>query len=279
MKFLSYNIFLGGKEADPECISFIKDYVSERTDLIMETIKEVNPDLLTIQEANYFEKNDYELTRLYSETLGMPYYSLAKGKRQINGSAHNVVTFSKVPIKKSQIIPLHSNACLETILETKIGEIGVFNTHLAPYSEDQRLAEARTIMEQAKKFDSYLVMGDMNSLSHTDSYDEAFHQSLNGRQRRKFIKNDRIENSVMRFFQSEGAIDIAQNKEKNHIRTVPTASNKDPNHGSEMRLDYMLCSHKLLPYIEDYQVLKTEISNLGSDHYPVVITVSDKLFT
>lgn len=118
--------------------------------------------------------------------------------------------------------------------------------------------------------DKVIMMGDFNSLSKEDAY---FVQNFNVTQIKKFTKGGKLRTDVIEKISAAGFYDSAVVLDKNHQYTVPTPISKDPAH-AQMRLDYIFLSQSLLPHLAEYHVVKNEISEKASDHYPVVVTLN-----
>lgn len=57
---------------------------------------------------------------------------------------------------------------------------------------------------------------------------------------------------------------------KNKDYTASTSINEYSAH-SNMRLDYIFLSKSLLNHLKDYSVIKNNITEKASDHYPIII--------
>ena len=84
MRFISYNILTGGLSPD-------------RTNLVLNVLKKLEPDYLAIQEANCFEYKNEEKMKLFSKELNLPYYELGVGGEKGNFNFYNCASFSKFP--------------------------------------------------------------------------------------------------------------------------------------------------------------------------------------
>ena len=116
-------------------------------------------------------------------------------------------------------------------------------------------------------------MGDMNSLSKQDSYDKKIIKNFNKLQIKKFTSNNSLRFDAIDKIESRGYFDTAVKMGKNKENTVPTLMNEDSAHGN-MRLDYIFVSEPLLSHVTKYSVIKTDITNQASDHYPITIELT-----
>lgn len=253
MKLMTYNIFDGGQD---------------RLSIIIEAIKRESPDYLTINEANSFSDNNNEILKRVSEEISLPYYDIA-----LSGEYdYHVAILSKYPFKKvSKLKPL-MRACLLVEIESELGAISIASLHLTPYSEDLRLPEIDTILSFRQKTENRVLMGDMNSLSGADEYNPEIINNFNDIQIKKFTINGQLRFDVINKISLSGYYDAALQLGKNKITTVPTTLNEDKAHG-QMRLDYIFLSKSLLPHLSDYNVIRNELTDKASDHYPVAVEV------
>lgn len=251
MKLMTYNILSGGKDRLP---------------LIIKAINEVKPDYLTINEANTFASNDNQVLKEVAKTINLPYYEIA-----LSGEYnYHVTSFSKYPFKKVIKLQPLMRACVVGLIETELGEISIASLHLTPYSEDLRHPEIDLILGYQKQYENRILMGDMNSLSPDDAYDQNMVKHFNEMQMKKFTKEGKLRFDAISKILSSGYTDTAVKLGKNKDYTAPTTINEYEAH-SDMRLDYIFMSESLVLYLTSYSVIKNETTNKASDHYPVVV--------
>ncbi|MBP6964129.1 MAG: endonuclease/exonuclease/phosphatase family protein [Armatimonadetes bacterium] len=136
--------------------------VGNRLDRVISVIKYVNPDIVGIQEACSWDKNDNAVAKQVARELGMHYYLAKSGK-----SRFNVALFSKLPIIWARGYPDHfTRAALQAQLKLPDGRaLNVFVAHFnllrAPESH---LSEVRCLARQMRLRSSNLsvMMGDAN---------------------------------------------------------------------------------------------------------------------
>ncbi len=253
MKIMTYNIWDGGEDRLP---------------LIKEIVREVDPDYLTLNEANGFSDNDSKILKEFAKDLDFDYFDLALCGEE----DYHVAVFSKrkfTLIKKLQ--PL-MRACIITSLETNLGSLAIASLHLTPYSEDLRNGEIDLIVENQKDNDIRILTGDMNSLSRNDGYKKTMIERFNESQLKKFTTNGKFRFDAIDKILSSEYSDVAMELKKNDISTVPTLNSKDGDH-SKTRLDYFFVSDPLIPKLVSYSVIKNEKTERASDHYPIVMTL------
>jgi endonuclease/exonuclease/phosphatase family metal-dependent hydrolase len=150
---MSYNIFLGG---------------AGRTDAITSVVREIQPDLLGIQEAD-----DETMIATLADGMGMDY---AIGRAN---TIHHVAFLSRFPIVRTVNHP-HPGILRKTMLEARVvlpggSELHLFVAHLnatATYGgERRRVREVETILGSigTRASEPHLLFGDCNALAPGDT--------------------------------------------------------------------------------------------------------------
>jgi exodeoxyribonuclease-3 len=258
MKLMTYNIYHGAIKTRPQVTAIIK---SE------------NPDFLTINEANNFADDDYQILKRFAQDTGFPYFKMAFGK-SIFGK--NTAAFSQLPFKKISIIQPLGRTYIQAVLETPLGALAITCVHLSPISEDERLQEIDKILKAQSTYPYRVIMGDMNALARSDKYRPEIVNIFNEKQLSKFTDHNKFcRYEVIDQVLSADYFDPAVQLKNNAASTVPTAANEDLAHaGVPLRLDYILLSNSLLPYLKNYSVIKNQLTDEASDHYPVVLELN-----
>ncbi len=252
MKLITYNISNGGED---------------RFDSVIEIVSDENPDFLIINEANGFERNDNQKLKEFSEKIKLPYFQLS-----LSGEYdYHTAVFSKYPFKEIEGLKPLRNAGIIAVIETELGEIAIVGVHLTPDTEDLRLKEIGLIVGRQKKYQNKILMGDMNSLSATDDYNQGIIKEFDEAQLNKFTTNGKFRFDVINKIISIGYMDTAVIFGKQKESTVPTKINKDEAHLISMRVDYAFISDSLKNKVKNYSVIKNNLTEKSSDHYPVVI--------
>lgn len=136
--------------------------VGNRLARVISVIKFVNPDILGIEEACSWDKNEEAVAKQVAKELGMHYYLAKSGK-----SRFNVALFSKLPIVTAKGFPdKFSRAALQAELKLADGRmLHVFVAHFNLLRDKQsQLKEIGYLAEQMKPHSSDLgvMMGDCN---------------------------------------------------------------------------------------------------------------------
>ncbi|MBI4599968.1 endonuclease/exonuclease/phosphatase family protein [Candidatus Uhrbacteria bacterium] len=254
MKLMTYNILNGGQQG---------------IDAIIEVVRREAPDYLTLNEANTFAADDNRLLKEFAGRAGFPFFDIAlSGEHD-----YHVAVFSTYPLRETHKLTPLMRACLIARIDTECGPISIASLHLTPFTEDMRDEEIDRIIKFQKSCPNRILMGDMNSLSRYDGYDPGMVEHFNDMQLKKFTTNGNLRFDAIDKIMSVGYHDTAVELGKNNEYTAPTAINEFAAH-SNMRLDYIFLSESLTPYLKDYRVIKNELTENASDHYPVVAELS-----
>jgi exodeoxyribonuclease III len=233
---------------------------------IIKIVNQENPDYLTLNEANTFANDNNKILNQFSKETGFANFDIA-----LSGEYdYHVAVFSRYPFEDIKKIQPLARACLITTINSPFGLISVASSHLTPYAENLRLPEIDLILDSQREYENRILMGDMNSLSKHDMYDKGMINKFNDAQLKKFTTDGEFRFDAIDKIIAFGYYDSAMQLGKNRDFTVPTPSNVDVAH-AKMRLDYIFLSKSLLPHLHTYRVVKNDLADEASDHYPVVI--------
>ncbi|MFH1175017.1 MAG: endonuclease/exonuclease/phosphatase family protein [archaeon] len=242
MKLLTYNILDGGRE---------------RTDILQRIITGQQPDIVALQEANNFSP---EQLAAWKTALGMQHYILARGGEQTENGTYDVVLFSKHPLHEVKALKLRNAAAFGAITYNK--ELCIGSVHLSPYTEDDRKSELEQILSAITQYKNCILLGDFNSLSHTDDYGNSW-KNWSERRKKRFMTNGRIRHTITNMLAKHGFVDVG-----NHLH------NHDLTYREQVRIDYVFVTKPLLPDVKAITVLKHADTAKASDHYPIVVEFS-----
>ena len=102
-------------------------------DLIIQQIKDANPDVICFQEYYYSSKLNFQTRDLIIKELNLNYYYENFSHESKKSSKFGIATFSKFPIIKSNYIAFEndkSNQCIWTDIKVKEDTLRVYNAHL-----------------------------------------------------------------------------------------------------------------------------------------------------
>ena len=189
MKVLTYNILTGGSDG--------------RLSIIKDVVREVNPDVVCLQETNGFDVDNNQVLCAFGRELGFPYYALAKCGTA--GKDYSVATFTRKSVW-SESLPGFRHAGLLTHFDSGVV---LCNVLLSSKSDDERLQELSGIVDLLEGKDA-LFVGDHNMLSPFDEYDAALPGTFNEQQSARFVYHGKLDFRAAGFLTCFGFRDVAQ---------------------------------------------------------------------
>jgi endonuclease/exonuclease/phosphatase family metal-dependent hydrolase len=166
LKVMTYNILYGaGVEPSDREVSESSTNgkcMGDRLDRVIKVIKHVDPDVLGIEEANSWNKNDQAIAKKVASELGMNYYLAVSGR-----SGFHVAVYSKLPIASAKGFPDEfTRSALQAELTLPDGRpFHVFVQHFnLRRNPEGQLEEIRCLASKMRPyaFDLGVMMGDAN---------------------------------------------------------------------------------------------------------------------
>jgi endonuclease/exonuclease/phosphatase family metal-dependent hydrolase len=221
-------------------------------------VRDETPDIIVFNEASWFDNEPNTLKKLSLE-LKLPYFYFAKSSKSVNHTA----LFSKYLLKDLTTVNGLQNSGIIANIETKIGNISIAGVHLAPETENTRMCEITSIINELKKHELSVIMGDLNSISPGNV--------VTGK---KFSKIKRLpcQYDVIEFIKKNDFYDTATITQNEQVATVPITRDNNFEYYN-LRLDYIFLSKKLSNNKIDYQVIVNKETSESSDHYPVIASI------
>ncbi|HSW98957.1 MAG TPA: endonuclease/exonuclease/phosphatase family protein [Candidatus Saccharimonadales bacterium] len=234
---------------------------------LVEFVRGAQLDVVCFQEVNGWQDGDN--ARLKDFTDKVLFAASAFGN---SNTEFKLATISKHAITGKT---LHAEAFWHAALETQLQlggkPVTVVNLHLDPWQEASREKEVGRLLAALKPGAPTIITGDFNSLSRQDNYPPELLTQLQAKGISKYGANALEFRVVDRLLQA-GFVDAAA-AAGNFATTVPSAYNTDKDHEVPVRVDYMFVSPDLVPFIRGYEVVKNDLTDAISDHYPVILTL------
>lgn len=264
LKVISYNILQGFREDDPELKKSFMKWADS-----------INPDVIAFQEMNGYTNE--ELKEL-GQKMGYPYTAL------VRETGYPPAIISKYPLKNTGKI---TEGLLHGFLYTQILDQHFVVLHLNPFSYKKRNEEIRIVLDQLSNVpekESVLIMGDFNSLAPTDSLFYGKNDEKLVLMKEKELENDKIRNlnnenldySVIQLIIDAGYIDTwKQMHPENYTKSAPTSSMRsDP--ANDVRIDYIWINEAMRPRLKNSTIIKDDLSERLSDHYPMLLELKNR---
>lgn len=259
---LTYNTLFAGRDGANDA----------RAQAQIDLINQVRPDVFLMQEAKGFDANGSAWLYATEDSIGMRGF-LAVAPR----TGQNVAIFIREPLR-----PLafdvdgahfhHALATLKVAVPGSSDPVTFISAHLCPNGPAVRRREAAYLAVQAAPDKLTLVTGDFNSASPHDPEPEDW-PALASHHRARYLADDLhgLDRSVLARLEAAGWVDLGHRLDAAATPTVPTAAYSDVEFAT-MRCDYLLASQALAAQARSYQVIRNEITDAASDHYPVLAT-------
>jgi len=272
IKVMNFNVLHGFHT--PENVPFEPPFTlnEQRLKAGQETVLDENPDILVLTEACFGGRGYKGVKMDYQKLFGFPHFHYTQTPGE-----WGYAVLSKFPIIASEENIKHFQPHIRTQIDShgKILTLDIAHPHPS-LTEDEKI---RYLGEMLKTHPSknYILLGDLNSLSHQDLYDknrliEGFRKVFG--ENTQAIIDGMLRGKTIPYITSQGLIDTHKAIHPNGIdSTIPTDYLSEDKR-SGIRIDYIFCSPDLK--IEDAYVVKNNSTNQASDHYPVVAVLNTK---
>lgn len=243
----------------------IKHGGGDRLPAIIGVIDRERPDVLCLQELRDFQRYGQRRMRELAEAVGMTAHLAPPGWAQ------PVAVLVREPLRIQRRARirwrLHHAAAIAEIATTA-GPLTVVSAHLNPFSPERRRREAHWLAARyATPQGLALIAGDMNGLDPEGDHEAALAAQPSLYRQRHLGPDGRPDTRAIAAFRAAGFVDLWHTVGEGDGRTVPTGFA-----GREfgtVRLDYLLASPALAARARRLMVLRDEVTEHASDHYPV----------
>ncbi|MBI2933302.1 MAG: endonuclease/exonuclease/phosphatase family protein [Planctomycetes bacterium] len=269
LRVLTYNVLEGGADRA----------MGERTEPILDVLRETAPDVAVLVEANGFDQEARR--RVFEEATNMrAFVTTAPTGYHVAilvGRGHQVAWHAPEPGRF-----FHAAAALAIDLPTKVVKgatnlprrLTVVAAHLDPFSPEARLAEARVLARHANPLDRVVLMGDFNALPPDDPIDPSVLQlprRILARHVGVPVREGVFDTRAHDVLRWAGFQDVYRklNAKKPGWTLLTTRFAAELR--SRMRVDFVYATEKLAAKAIRAEVLETDATRRASDHYPIVV--------
>lgn len=264
MEIVSYNIMSGGFNA--------YDSVSktpERLDLLVKTIQSIGADVVSLVDTHRWTEvfTTKDLIRLfgYEHVFSV---KLEDERLRSNGRDNGVTVLTRLKVEKFEKIRLFNR----NAIKTSVSGIEIFTTYLDDVSEDTRLKQSESLLNQVTVGVPTIITGDLNTIDEFDlsetksQIEELLIQHPEARTMELSLR-DMMRGEVTGKIREKGFVDMGKGKGN----TVP--SKLFPIHTDKpiARFDYGFCTPDIK--IENFEVLRGTQFDQLSDHFPIKMNV------
>lgn len=260
LRAITYNIFEG-----------MRLDTSAGKPLFVEWVKQMDPDVLALQEVTGFTQASLEKL---AESYGHPYAVLL-----IEGEKFPVAITSKYPIVNVQKV---SDNMDRGFIVARIKDFNVVSLHFTPFDYRKRRQEVELLLAHINAQSSkqqWLIMGDFNTVSPADSANYS-----DGRMVENYLKyekkyapikklvDNKLDYTVIEKVLANGFADALKKATPEFVKTVHP-KRFEPRSGTDVtsRIDFIFVSRDLVKKILAAKVIVDDFTNNYSDHYPVLL--------
>jgi endonuclease/exonuclease/phosphatase family metal-dependent hydrolase len=260
MRVMSYNTLFGGWDGDD----------ARRFRLQAEVIRRAKPDVLLLQEGKHFDRDGARRLFEVERAIGMRGFLAVAPHTGQNTAVFVGESVRPVSFDSDSVHFHHAAAFLTAEVPGAKAPVTFISVHLCPFAPHVRLTEAAYLVNHAAPERLALVAGDFNSVSPFDPEPSGW-GTLPPHFRARYLSADgqTADRRTLASLYAAGFADIAHRLGKHTDATVPGAAFK----GTEFipfRSDYVLTSGALAERATSYSVVKDELTDMASDHYPVL---------
>lgn len=253
-------------------------------------IKQVNPDVIMYQEmAGFSNKQLQEFARKYNHS-----YTVMISEENGYDVTHPIAFTSKLPF---EFVERNNKDMWHSYVLVKVRGFYLMATHLAPFTLKDKQHDVDLILKRVKSLPAntpVLIGGDFNSLARFDSaqYGDKLlksMQKIEGRLEpksgtsivknriiyRNNLNNGQIDYSVTDKMMEAGFVDAYYHLYKSFKNSVPVKSRLKKS-SVLRRTDYVWLNPQAIKSLVFADVLQNEITDVISDHYPVLVQFSSK---
>ena len=250
LSVLSYNVlegFRNNEQRKTDFVNWLKDYA---------------PDIVFFQEMNKFTEQSLSD---FAKRFGHEYSVLLKT------TGYPTAITSRFPI--TDVVRVFAGQT-HGYIYAKSNGIHLFSVHLSPHSLDQRISEARAIVNHIEGIpagEKIIVAGDLNSVN---TFDEQAYTPFT-EERKKYAPTVPIDFRATNSFLNAGLKDAYPLLNTVFKATIPVLNNKTDNPNQGCRYDYIYLSKNLADRCTYADILQTGFTDYASDHYPNYIRIEN----
>ncbi len=255
---MTYNVLTGGRDAGSRA----------RLEAILSVIEAQRPDILALQECNFFEADGHEVLHWFERRLEM------RGLLAPADSGFHVALF----VRGLPVISHHGargwcqHATLRATVALGREPLELFSVHHDPFSPTARVREAEYIAGRSRPEGLQLALGDFNAVSPIDEARLDF-DSLPARYRvrqtQRQLAEPKLDGRSIAAMLEAQFVDLLHERSAGFEPTVPTEL-VPAGQRFEMRIDHVFASRRLARHCTACFVVRQPEVHQASDHYPVV---------
>jgi endonuclease/exonuclease/phosphatase family metal-dependent hydrolase len=259
MKVLSYNTLFGDFDG-ARC---------ERYEAQLQLIRELDPDVVLLQEARGFEANGGAVPLQTEQRLAMRgFLGLSPHTGQ------NTAIFVKAPVRARSAVTdnehfHHARLTVTAEVPGFTDPVVFISVHLCPNAAHVRQREVAYLVNEAAAGGVALVGGDFNTISPHDGVPPDL-ADLQPHFRLRYTHPDGVtpDGRPLQFLESAGWQELGHDSGDTATPTVPTAGYSGTEFAT-LRSDYFQATQRLAKTLARDQVMRNAVTHKASDHDPI----------
>lgn len=257
---------VGGVEPEPS-----------RLEKVLRVIDQQNADILGLQETKVTKGKDNELVWAIRETHKYPYDVVFDNDVEWVQRTGAALFSKRVP---SSSCRLGENVkAVEMTYPAQGGNLSISNVYLSHVSEATRLPQIQEVLQELRRNEYGILMGDFNSLSSEDGIPASAVDSFSEPMKRKYCRDGKLCYDTIEAVLEEGYIDVGLRFHKpEEITSATDLSGGTGAHTRPIRMDFIFAREGVLPYVKEFVLAREGLAWTASDHFPWYVMLEESLF-
>lgn len=257
---------IGGVEPEPS-----------RLEKVLQVIAEQNADIVGLQETKVTKGKENELVWAMREAHQYPYDVVFDNDVEWVQRT-GVALFSKISPSLSRRVSERVKA-VEMTYPSQSGNLSICNVYLSHVSEATRLPQVREVLQELRRNEYGILMGDFNALSPEDGIPASAVDSFSLRMKEKYCRDGKLCYDTVEAVLTEGYVDVGLRFHKPAEITDKTdLAGGSGAHTRPIRMDFIFAKESILPYVKEFVLVKDGLARTASDHFPWYVTLEESLF-
>lgn len=246
----------------------------ERLDLLVEAIKGVNADFVSLVDTHrwteVFTPDDLRGLFGYENVY---FVGLNDQRLKVKGHDNGIAVLTRLPITRFETVRLATRNAIRSVIMNGGKELEIFSVYLDDLSEDTRLRQVMALLGLIDFAKPTVFAGDLNTISASEvpeareNIEKLFSRYPQARVMEPSLR-EMMRGEVIKKIEERGFVDMG----KGAGNTIPSKLSPIPIDRPLLRLDYGFCTKGVV--VEGFEVLREEIFDKVSDHYPIRMKVS-----
>mgnify|MGYP001601065788 FL=1 len=270
----------GGVKPDPS-----------RLEKVLQVIDEQNADIVGLQETLLTKGKENELITALREK-GIYLQDIVFDREQDWAHTTGVALFSKYAASSTRIVgekvkavemtfPVNFNNGDAPAHPALNSNFSLSNVYLSHVDEKTRLPQVKEVLQELhrEKGNYHLLMGDFNALSPEDNIPASAVDSFSERMKEKYCRDGKLCYDTIEAVLQAGYVDVGRHfYNPEEITGKTDLSGGTGGHTRPIRMDFIFAKPELLPYVQEFTMVKEGLARTASDHFPWYVILDETRF-